>query len=513
MKIAIRTDSSSVIGSGHMMRCKTLADLWRDRGAEVRFVCREHPGNLNHLLRNAAYDVRGLPPGQKVPPAHDQYAFSLGVESSEDAAQTLEALVGFSPDWLVVDHYALDADWERLLRASTRRVLAIDDLANRPHDCDLLLDQNWFGDETERRYDGLVNARCTRLLGPRYAVLQPIYPELRKVLPPRDGFIRQVLVFLGGVDSSNQTTKALQALSAPDLRDLEVHVVVGNANLHEAEIEKLVANRPHTALFRDLPNLAGLMARTDLALGAGGATTWERCCLGLPSIVVAVAENQRGFTTTLAKQGVQQYLGLAGEVEPIAWTLAVQQLRKSREQVRAYAVAAQRMTDGLGVYRVAAIMEDKPMSLRLRRAGSADEVLLLEWANDPTVRRHAFSHETIGPEAHRDWFRNKLADSKCLFLIGEDGHGLPVGQVRFDRRAQETIVDISIDKALRGRGVGRALLRNALEVLRADGGNSPIVADILAENQASRRIFLRAGFRHTGPSPGQDGSLRFVLTR
>lgn len=518
MKIAIRADASSLIGSGHIVRCKTLADELRRRGAEVHFVCREHSGSLSSFLRNAGYSVVLLPaPANDVDLARqpggkqENYAAWLGVEQSVDADQTLAALGDFEPDWLIVDHYGLDVTWEKRLRPHVKRIFVIDDLANRPHDCDLLLDQNWFGSDAGHRYDNLVGSECKRLLGPRYALLQPVFGQLRKSLPLRDGSIRRVLVFFGAVDSGSQTVKVLQALQAPALVDLAVDVVIGETNPNAPKVGVLARERPGITLHHRLPSLAGLMARADLMLGAGGITTWERCCLGLPAIVGIASENQRQFTTALAEGGVQHVLGEASAVDVEEWERVLRKLRNAPEEVRAYAAAAAGITDGLGVYRVAAVMQMEPIQLGMRRATSEDEAQLLVWANDPEVRQNAFSSESISPETHHAWFQGKLADPDCLLLIGEDQCGLPVGQVRFDCRASEAVVDISIDSALRGRGLGNTLLREALKILRAERREEQVVGEVLEGNHASRSMFLRMGFRAVPPMPGRCNSQRFVL--
>src|SRR3990172_245647 len=275
MKVVIRADASSRVGSGHVMRCKTLAEELRRRGAEVQFVCRDDPGHLIALLTREGYRVAVLP--------------AADAAESADADATTSVLGGFAPDWLVVDHYGLGEEWESRLRAHVSRIFVIDDLANRPHACDALLDPNWFGATTPHRYDNLVPRSCRRLLGPRYALLHPLFAQLRRILPPRDGLIRRVLVFFGAVDSWNQTTAVLEALRAPAFAGLAVDVVVGHANVHGAAIEAMVRDLAGGALHRKLPTLAGVMARADVMAGAGGATTWERCCLGLPAVVAATA--------------------------------------------------------------------------------------------------------------------------------------------------------------------------------------------------------------------------------
>ena len=508
MKVAIRTDASNLIGSGHLTRCRTLADELRRRDAEVRFVCRLHPGNLVPSLRDAGYAVAALPASAPGGEQASGYATWLGVAQDEDAGETIEALREFAPDCLVVDHYALDQAWERRLRPHASRMLVIDDLANRPHDCDVLLDQNWFGESTARRYDGLLPEQCQRLLGPRYAVLHPLYAQLRKRLAPREGQVRNVLVFFGGVDSHDQTIEALYALSDAACKDLAVDVVVGAMNSRVGEIGALVAKRANTRLHQRLPSLAELMAGSDLMLGAGGTTTWERCCMGLPAIVVTASENQCAATVALAVSGAQLLLGPAAEVQSGDWINAIKSLRTAPQLVKSFAAASSAITDGLGACRLAAVLSAQAPHLRIRRASHCDEAQLLEWANDPAVRSNAFSKDPIAPEAHHDWLRAKLQDPDCLLLVCEDVYELPVGQVRFDCRHGEARIDVSVDAVYRGRGVGKEMLRHALDMLRRDGRSESPVAEVLLGNDASRRLFLHSGFQ---PVAVHENFLRFTL--
>lgn len=492
-----------MVGSGHVMRCKTLADELRRRDAEVLFVCREDPGHLIALLRGNGYQVCTLP-------QQDERGEEL---QKTDAQQTLAALGAFQPDWLVVDHYGLDAEWEQRLRPQVGHMLAIDDLANRPHVCDVLLDQNEFGEATQHRYDARVPADCQRLLGPRHALLQPLFAPLRASLPPRDGAIRRVLLFFGGVDSHGQTLKALQAFDAPVLRELALDVVVGHANPLALEIMHVASTLPCATIHTPLPTLAGLMARADLMLSAGGSVTWERCCLALPGIVTTAAANQQGFTTMLAGKGVHVDIGEAAQVGVETWRQAILALLQDTEQVRNLSQRAATVCDGLGTKRVAAVLDGGPMTLRMRHAMQSDELLLLEWANDPDVRRNAFNVDPIAPEAHHAWFLQKLANPASVILIGEDAQGLPVGQVRFDVQNNEAIIDVSVDRLFRGRGVGERLLRLALDTYFEMGHAAMPVAEVKRENQASCRLFQQVGFQlSSSPSRGAD-SYRFVLPR
>jgi UDP-2,4-diacetamido-2,4,6-trideoxy-beta-L-altropyranose hydrolase len=317
MKVAIRTDSSTLIGSGHLMRCFTLADMLREKGVEVSFVCRELPGNLGWLVREKGYSLFMLPLDGREPASGDVpsgYARWLGTDWATDANQTLTALSGESDiDWLIVDHYALDEEWGKSLRWRVGHIMVIDDLANRRHDCDLLLDQN-FHENAQVRYEGLVPSHCRKLLGPQYALLRPEFLEARQKMPERSGDVNRILVFFGGSDVTNETTKALQAIRSVGRPDVAVDVIVGSSNPHKAQIETASRGMPNVTLHYQVENMAELMVRADLAIGGGGTTTWERCCLGLPTIIVAIADNQFAIGRGAERIGIGRFLGNCHEV-------------------------------------------------------------------------------------------------------------------------------------------------------------------------------------------------------
>jgi UDP-2,4-diacetamido-2,4,6-trideoxy-beta-L-altropyranose hydrolase len=320
MRIAVRADASSRMGTGHVMRCLTLAEELRRRGAQLTFICREHHGHLIGAIGQKSFAVATLPapdesrsPGATVA---DDYAAWLGVSSRDDAAETIEALDGEVPDWLVVDHYGLGRDWEQQLRRHAKRLLVIDDLAGRAHDCDALLDQNFSGDGDRSARDALrVPEHCALLLGPRYALLAADYQAHRQLQPPRGAPVRRVLIYFGGADPTNVTGLALAALCAPEFLHLSVDVVVGTNHSAREGLIAQAAGRPRTCVHGTRPNLADLMVGADMAIGAGGGTTWERMCLGLPTLVVSIADNQRPTCEALAAAGLIAYLGDAQSVD------------------------------------------------------------------------------------------------------------------------------------------------------------------------------------------------------
>lgn len=320
MRIAIRVDSSTAIGSGHLMRCLTLAERMRkEKNAEVHFISRDLEGHLHGKVKDAGFVLHVLP-RHPLNQNLDGYVAWLTVPQDVDAVETKAVLRELGKvDCLAVDNYALDIDWEREMRPLTDKIFVIDDLANRKHDCDILLDQNFYLDK-EKRYVGLVPEDCKLLLGPRHALLREEFYEARKHLRQRDGILRNILVFYGGSDLTNETMKTLHALQVfhemhPEIM---VDVIVGGSNPHREKI-KSFCDEPDLKkwICYHLPvdNMAEYMARADLMLGAGGTTTWERCFLELPAIVTAIADNQVQIAEDCATAGYITYLGCAAEIE------------------------------------------------------------------------------------------------------------------------------------------------------------------------------------------------------
>ncbi len=505
MKIVFRVDASTRMGTGHLMRCLTLAEALRERGAQTHFICREQTGHLIPLLQQKAIPITVLPAPKTgdTPPGED-YAAWLGVTQAEDAGQTIEALKGEKPDWLVVDHYGLDRDWERRLRPYAGKQMVIDDLANRPHECDLLLDQNYSA-EGERRYAERAPGHCKRLVGPRYALLRPEYAAYRQTLLPYDREVRRVLAFFGGTDPDNMTGLTLTALSNPELRHLTVDLVVGANYPHGEALQRQAAKRPDTTLHRSRPSLADLMAQADLALGAGGATTWERMCLGLPTLVVTIADNQRPAAEALAAAQLIHYVGHSSEVSAESLSKAIIGWVSKPSRLTEMSLQNQLLVDGLGASRIREVMLPTDTAhTRLRAACEEDVVSYFNWANDPEVRKSAIHTETIPWVTHQEWFTKKLNDSDSHLYVF-DAAGLPVGQIRFDKEGTEARIDYSLDTLVRGRGWGSRLvslgskLFEKIEPVR-------LRAEVKTDNETSRSVFLSLGFTMT---EGKNNDLVF----
>jgi UDP-2,4-diacetamido-2,4,6-trideoxy-beta-L-altropyranose hydrolase len=303
MHIAFRTDASLQIGTGHVMRCLTLADALRERGAQNTFVCRPHAGHLLDLIQQRGHKAKALAPADDafIAPADPCHAKWLGTDWASDAEQTRLALGDQVVDWLVVDHYALDRRWEQAERPHTRRIMVIDDLADRPHDCELLLDQN-LGRQA-KDYGGLLSRHTQTLIGPAYALLRPEFSQWRENSLQRrtQPQLKNLLITMGGVDQANATGQVLNALTRCELPvDLRITVVMGPTAPWLAQVQaKAAAMQCPTQVLADVSNMAQLMAESDLCIGAAGGSALERCALGLPSLVLILASNQHSGAMAL----------------------------------------------------------------------------------------------------------------------------------------------------------------------------------------------------------------------
>lgn len=367
MKIAFRTDASLQMGSGHVMRCLTLADALQAQGADCHFISREHPGHLLEVIRQRGYKVNSLAapvqyaqaaiknivkeaPSPQQEPAHAAW---LGSTWQTDAQETAAILADLQPDWLVVDHYALDQHWEEVLAPHYRKLVVIDDLADRHHCCDLLLDQN-LGRQPEH-YAPWVPAHCQVLTDPQYALLRPEFAALRPYSLQRrqaQPALRQLLITMGGVDQPNATGQVLQALKTCALpADCHITVVMGLTAPWLQNVRELATQMPWpTEVVINVGDMARRMADSDLAIGAAGSTSWERCCLGLPTLMVVLAENQQAGAQALEAAHAAR---LIGAVSDIATQLpqAVRELIDSTHPTR-MSLAASAITNGQGVEKV-----------------------------------------------------------------------------------------------------------------------------------------------------------------
>jgi len=363
MRIVFRTDASVLIGTGHVMRCLTLANLLSQYGHDCLFISRSHEGNLNELIKKKGFRLIQLYAPKYFDLSmqnvnEDMYATWLGVPWEDDAYQSLNAVMSFSPDWLIVDHYALDAKWERIMSEVVGKIMVIDDLANRDHECTLLLDQNLgrrFSD-----YDGLVPAKCHRLIGPKYALLRPEFAQQRMRCLGRQKVakLNRILISLGGVDNTNVTGQVLDALSRSSLsKSIELDIVMGDSAPYLNYVRLQAKKLPFNATVNvNVTNMAERMSLADLSIGAAGATSWERCCIGLPSIAIVLADNQQMIGAALAEKGA----GVVLDAKKIDEDLikVIKSITSSDKKLLNCIQKAKEVCDGNGTSRVISFMTE-----------------------------------------------------------------------------------------------------------------------------------------------------------
>ena len=480
MNVGFRVDATRSLGLGHLMRCLTLADQLVTEGVRCVFLIRAD--EATSLIVEAGHALLELPSE----PAD-------GVADADECRAVLDQ----SFDWLIVDHYGLGEVWERAMRGSAGRLAAIDDLA-RPHDVDLLVDQNELPDATTR-YVGLLPKRTRTLFGAHFALLRP---EFTREPRQRDGTIRRLLVNFGGSDPANATTLALDALQRVGWTDRAVDVIIGRWHERVDELARRCAEHPAWTLHVQTSAVGDFMQSADLALGAGGTSTWERCASALPALVVTIADNQRALAEATAAAGACRWLGDVSHVDVDQIADELTALDRAPEVVRKMSQDARELCDGRGTRRVARAL--LAFDLRLRRAVATDADLTLAWRNDPAVRRYAGNGDPISPDGHRTWFANVLADPDRALLICEYREQR-LAVVRFDGMAdRDPEVSIYVDPARHGQGWGVEVLVAATEWLRTHHTVRQIRARIHSDNSASRRVFAEAGFCQTGVEASEE---------
>jgi UDP-2,4-diacetamido-2,4,6-trideoxy-beta-L-altropyranose hydrolase len=320
MRVAFRVDSSLDIGTGHVMRCLTLANVLHQQGFQCSFICRVHPRHMLEQLKQSEHTVHELPlhhshaaiPSDQPHPAKP-YESWLGASTGIDAEQTLNILSQERPDWLIIDHYAIDRNWEVLVKPMCKQIMVIDDLANRQHVCDLLLDQN--AGRLPEHYQLLAPVACKLFMGQEFSLLRSEFLQLRQYSIQRRlaAPLNSLLISMGGIDQGDYTSKVLRTLAHAQLpSSLQIRVVMGaNAPFLQA-VQELASSMPwSTEVLVNVHTMAQLMADSDLAIGAGGITALERCSVCLPSIAIAVAANQERGLSSLHTLGATTMLTLS----------------------------------------------------------------------------------------------------------------------------------------------------------------------------------------------------------
>jgi UDP-2,4-diacetamido-2,4,6-trideoxy-beta-L-altropyranose hydrolase len=493
--LLIRTDAGAEIGAGHFMRSLALAQAWRDAGGEICFM------------------MSGAEPFRS---RLDREAMSLAVSraesgSREDALKTVREAREYGASWITVDGYRFGPGYQREIKEAGLKLLAIDDHGHAgSYVADVVLDQNLDADE------GLYAARSpeTRLLlGTKYALIGREFLRRAPEAKTMAETARKILVTLGGSDPVNATGKIVEAIDRIGREDWDVTVLAGAANPHRRSLaERVTRVRCPIKVVYDAKDMAEWMAWADVAVCAAGGTSWEMCFMGVPFLVTAVAENQVRNAKTLAAHGAAVNLSPPKDAvfsECLEETLA--RIVESRSVREAMSARGRELVDGQGAWRVVACLTE---DLELREATAGDCRLVWEWANDQETRRVSFRTEPIPWDSHVEWYRSKLADSRCRLYIAMNGAKSPVGQVRYDLEGDEAAISVSVDRRYRGLGYGGRLIRLGCDKLFETSPVRAVRAYVKEENEVSKRAFLAAGFLPEGSEQIRGSWVtRFSLAR
>ncbi|MHB8958913.1 MAG: UDP-2,4-diacetamido-2,4,6-trideoxy-beta-L-altropyranose hydrolase [Candidatus Limnocylindrales bacterium] len=460
----VRADASSAIGTGHVMRTLALATELAQRAFDATFACVPADGDMTDVVLAAGFPVEQT---------HETF----------EPLPLLAARLRGPVDWLVLDHYRLDRAWLRQAAAPRRQRLVIDDLIDRPLEGEIIVNPSMGA--SDDRYAGLIAGRPLGLYGPRYAILRPEFRSARAGLARSFGQVRRVVVAMGGADPKDATLLAVRAVLSA-LPEASVDVLLGDAYPHPEP--RLDPSR--VRIHRGLRDLSCMLASTDLAVGAGGTSALERCCVGLPTVLVTIASNQFETARSLSAAGAAFFAGQCDAIRVDELAGVIRRVAGDPPARRAASERGMALVDGLGAGRVAVAMD----GVRLRRATRGDTQFLWRWANDPLTRALSFHSDRIAWEDHVEWLRARLSDPATTLLVGITSQG-PAGQVRFDKHDGVDEISISVAPEQRGLGIGRLLLRAALRWHARVQAQTPVRARVKAGNLASRRMFAGAGFR------------------
>jgi len=335
--IFIRVDSSTKIGYGHFMRCMALADTLQ-KNFEINFITRSLEGSLISDIQKKGFGIFRF------------YSNSEKINEKNDAQKTISLIKKHSgpKNILIVDNYQLSKKWETDVKPFVHKLIVIDDLSNRSHNCDLLIDQN-LHTKVNGLYKGLIPSNCIKLIGPKFSMIRKEFRMMRKSVKPRTFPIKKILVSFGGSDIENQTLVALNSIKKMNGK-INVDVVVGKANKCKKTLKIFCNKNKHFTYYEQIDNIADLMLSSDLSIGSSGSTTWERCCLGLPAIVSISSNDQRDIANSLSRKKCIINLGDVKKLKESSYINVITNLKKN--DLRNMSKNSMSLVDGNGTQRI-----------------------------------------------------------------------------------------------------------------------------------------------------------------
>ena len=501
LKIVIRADASINIGVGHVMRCVTLAKELKEHGADISFICRDFQGHLKKLIQKQGFIVNLLPAPKKeyIRKENDlKHKSWLAVPWQQDAEEVKDILGNEIVDWLIVDHYGIDYKWHKSLRGCTKHLMVVDDLADRKLDCDVLLDQT-YGRE-QAAYASIVPKYSRLFLGTEYALLRSEFSKLRyKAIEKRKGTpsIKRILVSMGSMDPNNLTGQVLTGLAKVDWQERPaIDVILGSKSPElKSIIDLSIKSILDINVLQDIENMSELILEADLAIGAGGTTSWERCCLGLPSLIVQLAENQKQVIAELVQAGAARRISNTNIENGII--LECSDLQKNAVAMSELSTNALRVVHGQGaqliVIRMKPDLAKDSGQVTIRNANMRDADVIYQWQSDPNTRKYFHNLDIPQFAEHINWLEKKLAELKSFFYIIEHKNkAAGVLRLNYKDNVKKNVylVSIYISPDHYQKGLGSIALNYANLLFN----KSELHAEIHQDNIASKKLFMKSGY-------------------
>ena len=486
--LLIRADASPEIGSGHVMRCLALAQAWQDKGGTALFVMAMKSPALEKRLHAEGIEISYL---------------SHTAGSVEDAVETVNRARQNHARWVIVDGYQFAAAYQKTFKDAGLRLLVIDDMAHADHYyADIILNQNLHA------VYGLYERRephTVLLLGSRYVLLRREFLKWQhgeRAVPEK---AREVLVTVGGGKQHTVILKVVQALQQGTAHELQAQVIIGGGRNYYARLQAAVRGFEHRIqLQQDVTDMPELFARADVAISAGGSTCWELLFMGVPALILTLAENQKGNAEAIAAIGAGINLGWSEDVTAVQISDKLTALCSDLPRLHDMSRSGRIFIGADGAQRVLSIMTN-PLShiltdnqVRLRPAALKDLIEIWRLANDPYVRAHSFNQRPIPLDHHLDWYKKRLSSpGSCTFVA--EVNGIHAGQIRYDRSdAGHLDLHFAVSPQFRQKGVGTGLLAKSCQVACSKLNARCARGIVLQSNTPSVKTFLKAGFARAG---------------
>jgi len=473
-ELIVRADAGIQVGTGHVMRCLALAQEWIANSGKVRFMGAGLSLGLRNRLESEGCTVVEIE--------------SEGADI--DFLRHVSKSTALYCPWVLLDGYHFTPSLQQSIVNLGVRLAVVDDFGHvNPTCADMVINANPCALRDDYVLD---RADADVLLGSRYALLRREFTRKKHIRRFETDETR-ILVTFGGSDPSNVTARVLDACSELD-NNLKFKVLVGSLNPHRNELAASIKSLGNKAnMLEPVSDMSDLMAWADMAIAAGGHTCWELAAMGLPALVIEIADNQSRIAAALAQAGTVITLGPEKLLQHDSLVAALRDLVSSPAKRCQMSVNAMSMVDGFGCRRIVQKMKKKQIAFR--RAVESDAQWIWELSNDAVVRRASFNTGLIPWDDHLLWLRRKLADPACTLLVVESDVGVRVAQCRFENNGDAAKISVSLHECIRGSGWGAAIISAACAWYSGNIDECrPVVAEIREQNSASLRAFNRAGF-------------------